>query len=730
MVFCFKTGVRNRMSSAKSTYLLVIDDDLAIRRIICDFFEFRGCVVDSASDGRIGLEKIREKRPDIVITDLSMPNMNGLEVVAAVSELDANLPIVMLSGNGMLGEAMEAIRKGAWDYISKPVRDLFELELIVNRCLERARLLSENRNYQNGLEQLVCERTAQLAKLFKAVEQSANAVVITDVHGAIEYVNPKFSQVTGYSLEEVLAKNPRILNSGRHPKSYYQELWSTINSGHEWRGEFANLTKDGKLFWELCSIAPIRDDSGEITSFVAIKEDITDRKAYEERLLYQAHHDELTGVYNRYYLQTYLELQMEIMNRQNQFLNLILLDIDNLKYINDTFGHEFGDRLLQEVAKRLKQVCGSGYVVARFVADEFIVVPPLSDNPDEPRLQAENLRSAMNSVFEVNGTDVVATASIGVVGYPEDGECVESLLKHAEATMFQAKKNGRNSIAYYTRELSHQLQHRFELGTRLHHALEKNEFRLFYQPQLNTATGEISGMEVLLRWFPEKGEPVGPDVFIPLLEENAQIVAVGEWVLWQSCSQCMEWQKQGMQPLKLSVNISALQFIRGDLDDIVRRVLDITGFDPSLLCLELTESMIMHDSARTIERMEVLTGLGVTLSMDDFGTGYSSLEYLGRLPISELKIDRSFISRMTKTRIDSALAKTIIAMGHGLEMELVAEGVETTEQFLFLKEKCCNFVQGYLICRPLPADDAYCFIQGWSKDSLQTILGTAGSKNN
>ncbi len=710
------------ISTPLKTYLLVIDDDLPIRRIITEFFEFRGFMVLSAADGRLGMDIIRSQRPDIIITDLSMPNMNGLEVVEAVRVLDKDLPIVMLSGNGMLDDAMEAIRRGAWDYISKPVRDLFELEMIVNRCLERARLLSENKSYQTNLELIVTQRTAQLAKLFKAVEQSANSVVITDIYGAIEYVNPKFSQVTGYSQEEVLGKNPRILKSGRHPEQYYSELWKTISAGREWRGEFSNITKEGQIFWELCSIAPIRDEAGNITSYVAIKEDITDRKAYEERLLYQAHHDELTGVFNRYYLQSYLGLQMEIMNRSNQYLTVMLLDIDNLKFINDTFGHEFGDLLLKEVAKRLKEVCGSTYIVSRFVADEFIVVPPLSENADEPRSQAETIRSALNSVFIINGTEVIATASIGVVGYPEDGECVETLLKHAEATMFQAKKNGRNSIAYYTRELSNSLQYRFELATRLHHALDRNEFKLHYQPQVNMETGQISGMEVLLRWQPEKGQSVSPDIFISLLEENAHIVPVGEWVLWQACSQCVEWEKQGLPAMRLSVNISAIQFIRSDLDETVQRVLRTTGFNPAQLCLELTESILMLDSAKTIERMQTLTNMGITLSLDDFGTGYSSLEYLGRLPIKELKIDRAFINRMLKNENDSALVKTIIAMGHGLNMELVAEGVETAEQLAYLVDKKCFTIQGFLIGRPMPTEEFKQFFEQWTPESAARYL--------
>jgi EAL domain-containing protein (putative c-di-GMP-specific phosphodiesterase class I) len=262
--------------------------------------------------------------------------------------------------------------------------------------------------------------------------------------------------------------------------------------------------------------------------------------------------------------------------------------------------------------------------------------------------------------------------------------------------------------------MNNRLQQRHGLETRLHQAMERGEFSLNYQPQVSMASGAITGMEALLRWTPDGGPPVAPSQFIPLLEESGLIVAVGEWVLWHACSQCVEWQKSGFPPLRLSINISALQFMRSDLDVTVLRVLEITGFDPRLLCLELTESMIMIDSARTMEKLEALTRTGVTLSLDDFGTGYSSLEYLGRLPIKELKIDRSFVMRMLSTKNDAAVVNTIIAMGHSLKMELVAEGVETEEQMMYLLEKNCGTIQGFFFCRPLTAEGFAGFVREWT----------------
>ncbi len=691
-------------SKYNSPVLLVIDDEDAIRGSVAAYFEDCGVTVVQACDGRDGIDKIKAIRPDLVITDLRMPIVDGLAVVDAVCRMDDNLPVVVLSGTGVLDDVIQALRRGAWDYLSKPVKDLIALELVVNRCLERARLVRDNRNYQQNLEMLVASRTVELRKLSTAVEQSANSVIITDANGIIEYVNPKFTAVSGFTPEDVLGKTPRILKSGRQPDSYYTEMWGAIKSGKEWQGEFCNRTKDDRQYWELCSIAPIKDESGTITHFVGIKENISEHKRYEEQLYYKANFDGLTGLPNRHYFQQHLALQLELINRDDQFLTLMVLDIDNLKFVNDTFGHEFGDQLLKEIAHRLEKTCGVSSFISRFVGDEFIIIPPLMTAADDSVLFADKIHKAMNEAFVIKGTEIISTASIGVVLYPEDGKCMESLLKNAEAAMYQAKKDCKNAVCFYTRELNFQLEQRFAMETKLRKALEREEFSLNYQPQINLQDGRVLGMEALLRWTPGGEATISPAQFIPLLEETGLIVEVGEWVLWQACQQAVEWRKAGLPPMRMSVNISALQFMRSDLDETVRRVLDATGYDPRLLCLELTESMIMIDSQRTMEKLAALTDIGVTLSLDDFGTGYSSLEYLGRLPIQELKIDQSFVRRMLTTRNDAAVVNTIIAMAHGLEMELVAEGVETEEQLSYLVKRGCSIIQGYYFSTPLVAD--------------------------
>lgn len=700
-------------ATATNLLLLTIEDEESVRTSVAAFFEDCGFTVMQACDGLEGLEMIHSRRPDIVITDLRMPNVDGMEVVDAVRRLDDNLPVIVLSGTGVLKDALDALRRGAWDYLSKPMNDMIELELIVARCVERAHLVRENRNYHDNLEMLVKQRTAELRKLSTAVEQSANSVIITDINGTIEYVNAKFTAVSGYTPAEAIGSNPRMLKSGRQLDSYYDAMWSAINSGSEWQGEFCNITKHGREFWELCSIAPIKDDSGAIINFVAIKEDISARKRYEEQLYYKANFDALTGLPNRHYFQKHLEQQLELTTQTRQYQSLMVLDIDNLKYVNDTFGHVFGDNLIKEIAHRLEVVCGHSSVVSRFVGDEFTIIPPMSTDADEARHLAELIRAAMNDVFDVKGTEIMTTASIGVVVYPEDGESVESLLKHGEAAMFHAKKIGKNTISFYTSELNSQLEKRFAMEARLHKALDRGEFSLHYQPQINQIKGTIIGVEALLRWTPTGEAPVSPDLFIPILEESGMIMAVGEWVLWQACAQAVAWQQQGVADVRMSVNISALQFMRSDLDITVKRLLKLTGLDPHRLCLELTESMVMVDSSRTLEKMTVLADIGVQLSLDDFGTGYSSLEYLGRLPINELKIDISFVRRMLTTKNDAAVVNTIIAMGLGLDMELVAEGVETEEQLRYLAERDCGVIQGYFFSRPLLPADFALFCKEW-----------------
>ncbi len=703
------------MTSTPPTKLLTVDDESAIRESVAAYFEDSGFLVSQAEDGLAALEIIRRNRPDIVITDLRMPRMDGLELIAAVvSEFD-NLPIIVLSGTGVLTDAIDALRRGAWDYLTKPIQDLGELEIIVQRSLERARLIADNRQYQTNLEALVSEKTAELRKLVTAVEQSANAVVITDTRGVIEYANPRYCRTSGYSLPEIIGNNASILKSGYHPPAFYANLWQTIRAGQEWRGELRNRRKGGEFYWEICSIAPIRDDNNIITHFVGIKEDITDRKAQEEALAWQASHDALTGLHNRFHLEQHLNDEIMRMDMREQILSLALIDIDNLKFINDTFGHDFGDHLLVAIGDRLKNsICPNG-LAARFFGDEFILVPPLTTTREQANVLAERAKEILAKPFLVDDAEVMITTSIGTVSFPDDGETVDILLRNVEAAMYEAKRQGRNTIVSYTAAFHQKAQHRLMLETKLRRALENNEFSLHYQPQICLKKGAVCGVEALLRWNPADMPPVSPIEFIPILEESGLIVPVGAWVLHEACRQAVAWQQAGLPPIRMSVNISAVQFQRGDLDEAVRLAINETAIPPSQLCLELTESMLLIDTHQTQEKLLELRDIGINLSLDDFGTGYSSLSYLSRMPVQELKIDQSFVRRLHTTPSDTAVVNTIIVMAQTLGLELVAEGVETEEQKEHLAKRGCDIIQGYLFSRPLPADECFKFI-GRSKE--------------
>lgn len=699
--------------------LLTIDDEEAIREGVAAYFEDSGYLVSVASDGLAALELIRQSPPDIIITDLRMPRLDGLELIDTVTAEFQNLPVIVLSGTGVLADAIAALRRGAWDYLTKPIQDLAELEIIVQRSLERAHLIAENHRYQSNLESLVEERTAQLRKLITAVEQSANSVVITSTDGIIEYVNPRFHTVTGYQVEEVIGQKTSLLKSGHQPPELYEELWKTIKSGQEWRGEFRNKRKNGTLYWELCSIAPVRNDAGEITNYVASKEDISIRKAQEEVLAWQASHDTLTGLNNRYFLESHLSSEIMRLDKQRHYLSLLLIDIDNLKFVNDTFGHDFGDRLLVEIAKRLKRAACPNCVVARFLGDEFALVPQLFEDNTHISNLVSRIQEQMAVLFAVDGAEVAITASIGVVIFPDDGENVDNLLRNAEAAMYEAKRLGRNTVVYYTSEFHRRAQHRLMLEAHLHRALENEDFNLHYQPQACVKTGKVIGVEALLRWTPIDIPSVSPAEFIPILEETSLIVPVGTWVLYEACRQVVAWQQDGLPPLRLSVNISAVQFQRGDLAETVRLALAETGLDPSRLCLELTESMLMIDTTHAQQKLQELRDLGVSLSLDDFGTGYSSLAYLSRLPVQELKVDQSFVRRLHDTPSDTAVVNTIIAMAQELGLELVAEGVETEDQKAHLVERGCTTIQGFLFSKPLPTNELVLFISRERHDESQ-----------
>ncbi|OIP08014.1 MAG: hypothetical protein AUK53_10800 [Betaproteobacteria bacterium CG2_30_59_46] len=562
-----------------------------------------------------------------------------------------------------------------------------------------------------AIKEDVTERKRQEEKLRlweRAIEASFNAILITDAThpgNPLIYANPAFERITGYSQEEALGRNCGFLQNDDHDQPEVEELRRAIREQREGRAVLRNYRKDGSMFWNELLVAPVRDEAGKVTHFVGIQNDVTERKRYESQLEHQANYDTLTGLPNRNLLQDRLGQTLAYVRRHERELALLFIDLDYFKNINDSLGHNAGDRLLKLVAVRLAGCVREGDTVSRQGGDEFVVI--LSDvaAEEDATLVTQKILHAMSEPFDVDGRELYVTCSIGIALYPKDGGDSETLLKNADAALYRAKDLGRNNAQFYAAEMNLKAMERLTLEDGLRHALEHNEFVVHYQPQVDLRTGEIIGMEALVRWqHPEQGL-VSPARFIPVAEESGLIVPLGEWVLRTACIQNKAWQRAGLRPISVAVNLSARQFRQPNLVEVVVGILRETGLDPAHLELEVTESLVMQNVEVTIATLGRLKAMGIKLSIDDFGTGYSSLSYLKRFPIDTLKIDQSFVRDITTDPDDAAIAKTIISMAHDLQLRVIAEGVETEEQKSFLQQRHCDEMQGYFFSRPVPAED-------------------------
>ena len=550
-----------------------------------------------------------------------------------------------------------------------------------------------------------------LRKLSMAVEKSPASVVITDINGYVEYVNPKFEEVTGYTFDEVVGRKTNVLKSGYTPDRVYQDLWTTIISGKQWRGEIQNRKKNGELFWEDVTISPITSEDGEITHFLAVKEDITMHKEYEKRLTKRANFDYLTDLPNRVLVFDRLLHDLASAGRRGRFVVVMFVDLDQFKLVNDTLGHAAGDKLLMESAARLKDSIRKSDTVARFSGDEFLVILPDLTAATHSAVVAQKILAAFSKPFFIDGREVFVTASIGLSVYPTDGDDPDVLLKNANAAMYWAKKESRNTFRFFTAEMDDRAVERMEMETHLRYALDQGALELYYQPFIEVKTGRLVGAEALLRWNdPELGS-IGPDKFIPLAEEAGLIIPIGDWVLREACQQARRWQTQCGAVLRVAVNISSRQFKGSNLVETVAQALKVSGLPPDCLEMELTERLLMEDADKTREVLQQLRSMGVRFSIDDFGTGYSALGYLKRFSFDTLKVDRAFVRDVTVDPEDAALASAIINMGHSLGLMVIGEGVETKEQFAFLKKHHCDWVQGFYFSKPLPAKDFLVFIK-------------------
>ncbi|MEO5377190.1 MAG: EAL domain-containing protein [Magnetococcus sp. DMHC-6] len=543
---------------------------------------------------------------------------------------------------------------------------------------------------------------ARLLLAHKVIENANEAILITTPQSVITYVNPAYEWLTGWSREEVVGKTPSITKSGRHPPAFYEQMWHLIKKEGHWEGEVWDRRKNGEIFPKLLSISAIKDTAGQVQNFVGIFMDISQQKAIEQKLQNLAYYDPLTNLANRALFQERLNHEIAVAHRQLKELALFFIDLDRFKQVNDTLGHAAGDELLQTVARRIVGKVRESDTVARLGGDEFTVVLTNVGQVSQISSIAQAILHAVSSPMIIKEQEIRVGASIGVAIYPTDGTDFDTLTKHADMAMYLAKERGRNNYQFFSSELQERIFERIRLENELIQAIDKSEFILYYQPKYHLATSRITGMESLVRWLKPNQGMISPAKFIPVAEETGLILPMGDWILESSCHQTMRWNRENECALQVSVNLSARQFQQPDLLQKVQKILEHTGLPPTLLELEITESMLMGNVEEAITIMKCLKDMGLTLAMDDFGTGFSSLSYLKRFPVDTLKIDQSFIRELNIDSNDAAIVRTIIELAHSLRLKVVAEGVETVQQMEILRQFGCDEGQGYLLSKPLP----------------------------
>jgi diguanylate cyclase (GGDEF)-like protein/PAS domain S-box-containing protein len=571
------------------------------------------------------------------------------------------------------------------------------------------------------LEKRVEKRTSDIIKLSGVVEQTDDIVVITDPYGTIEYVNPAFEKITGYLSAETIGKKTSFIKSGMHEDSFYKKLWGTIIAGDSFREVFINRKRNGDLYYEEKTITPLKDKKGEIQNYVSTGKDISDRMEIQDRLHHMATHDALTDLPNRLMVNDRLEHAIQKVERSDVKIAVMFIDLDRFKQVNDSLGHASGDSLLKVIAVKLKSHLRKGDTLARFGGDEFVVLIEDYNQIEDVMAVLHKMLEAVVEPVLISGYEISSSASIGVTIFPDDATNVDALLKNADVAMYRAKDRGGNNFQFYTQDMSAHADERMELQHGLNHALERDEFKLYYQPRINVQSGRVVGMEALLRWEHSTKGLLEPLTFIPILEETGKIIEAGHWILRKACTFNAELERKGLGPLRVSVNLSARQFHDEQLLQCIEDIRTKNNFNTAGLEVEITESLLIENVDSAVAILDELHEAGIHIAIDDFGTGYSSMSYLKRFPIDLLKIDKSFVNDIPDDKDDVAIVRAIVALGETMGMNLVAEGVETEEQLQFFREVDHCEIQGFYISKPMPEEEFVTWIINYNKKVEDSI---------
>ncbi|BBV97767.1 MULTISPECIES: putative bifunctional diguanylate cyclase/phosphodiesterase [Pseudomonas] len=559
---------------------------------------------------------------------------------------------------------------------------------------------------------------------YRAAVDAAAIFSETDKSGIITYVNEQFCDISGYSAQELIGQNHRILNSGQHPPEFFIDMWKKVSRGQVWKGEICNRKKDGSLYWVESTIVPMYDDASQrVQKYVSIRFDVTEKRKFLETLQWQAEHDELTGLPNRFLLSKALDQAIVKAKSQPSTVAVGVLDLDGFKQINDRYGHEIGDRLLVAVADRLKHSMRIEDTVARLGGDEFVLILGVRD-PKVLESALQRLLAALSAVYIIDGIGINISVSIGVTLYPNDNENADTLLRHADQAMYKAKQSGRNCFHLFDVSKDKMDKSAFDTVIRVRQALHDGELCLHYQPKISLGSGAVIGFEALLRWQHPRDGLILPQYFIPLIEQSDLIVEIGEWVIDQALSQIEQWADLG-HSWSVSVNIAALHLKKENFVKSLKFLLDShPNVLPQMLDIEITESVAIEHLPHVTQCLIACQDLGVTFSLDDFGTGYSSLSYLKQLPTQSIKIDKSFIRDILIDKDSLGLTKAIIGLAKSFNREVIAEGVETVEHEVLLMNLGCDVAQGYGIAKPMPVEK----VLSWVAKFVPAHLSRGGNR--
>ncbi len=690
--------------------ILIVDDDPVVLKSLQDLLAIRGYNPNTAIGGQEAICQLDQNNYDLVLLDLHMPYVSGHDVMAHIRANQINTSVIIVSGETSFEAAKDACTQGAYDFLRKPYA-ADELIITINNALQEKRLQKQNIFMQKQL--------AESERLHRyIVNTSPDIIYILNQDGHFTFINERIESLLGFSKEEIVGKHYSFLvhhDDMEQARYVFNErrIGTRAAKNIELR---LKCKDDGKSRHFKNRTLPIElsatgmyagkgKSKKSYTGTYGVARDVTERKIAEETINFQAYHDLLTRLPNRALLRDRLNLAINQAKRENEILAVMFLDLDRFKNINDSLGHIIGDELLQQVSNRLKGCIRAGDTLARFGGDEFtLMLPKLHNGRDDAGKLASKINGALKQPFNVDGHELYVSASIGIALYPQDGTNIDSLIKHADVAMYHVKGQGKNGYQFYSNEMNAPYIEKLSLDTGIHKALDNNEFHLVYQPQINLRTGEIVGVEALLRWdHPEHGS-ISPAEFIPFAEESGLIVDIGHWVIKTACAELNRWRLAGLPEIRMAINISARQLME---DNIVKEIIDIIkNYDIPGHCLELeiTENAIMNDMDSIVRKLKELSSHNINIAIDDFGTGYSSLSYLHKLPIQTLKIDRIFLKEDRINKGDNTIINTIVAMAKGLNLNVIAEGVESQAQLDYLREIECCEAQGFLFGKPLPPD--------------------------